>query len=69
MKKSKIDYIDEQELYICDLNSVQFKDMHQQMEHPFYCLSKRPDYQTREYNYGDKEIIIEPSKHGMPTIL
>lgn len=68
MKKSKIDYIDEQELYICDLNSVQFKDMHQQMEHPFYCLSKRPDYQTREYNYGDKEIIIEPSKHGMPTI-
>lgn len=62
------DFTDEEQLYICDLADISFKDIHQEMEHPFYALSKKPDLTVRKYNHNGNTIQIKPSLDGMPTI-
>lgn len=58
----------QQELFICDVADAVLKDIMQQMEHPFYSLSKTPVNKIREYRNGDNWIRIAPSAYGLATI-
>ena len=40
----------------------------QQLEHPFYSLSKKPVTSVREYHHGDHWLRITPSVTGLATI-
>ena len=58
------------DLWSIDPASVSLKDSQQQLEHPFFVLSTKPD--TQERHYADDQgnsITITPSGLGMPTIL
>ena len=56
------------ELFICDVADAMVKDVLQEMEHPFYSLSKSPCTSVREYRYGDHWIRITPGVRGLATI-
>ena len=56
------------ELFICDVADAVLKDIMQQMEHPFYSLSKKPVKEVREYRNGDNWLRVSPSIHGLATI-
>ncbi|MEA1053198.1 replication initiator protein A [Lamprobacter modestohalophilus] len=56
------------ELFVCDLVDVVLKDDMASMEHPFYSLSKNPDYKPRRYEHNGKWIEFRPSVKGLPTI-
>jgi len=56
------------EFFICDVADAVLKDVMQQMEHPFYSLSKTPVKTVREYSHGDHWIRVIPSVHGLATI-
>ena len=58
----------QQDLFICDVADAVLKDVMQEMEHPFYSLSKKPVTSIREYRYGDHWIKITPSVQGLATI-
>ena len=58
----------QQDLFICDVADAVLKDFMQEMEHPFYALSKKPVRNIREYRYGDCWIRITPSGQGLATI-
>ena len=58
----------QQDLFICDVADAVLKDVMQQMEHPFYSLSKKPVTTIREYRHGDHWIKITPSVQGLATI-
>lgn len=56
------------ELFICDVADAVLKDVMQQMEHPFYSLSKKPVTTVREYRNGDNWLRVTPSIQGLATI-
>ena len=58
----------EDDLFICDVADAILKDILPQLEHPFYSLSKKPDYKTRRYEHGGKWLEIRPSSKGLATI-
>lgn len=57
-----------QDLFICDVADAVIKDVMQQMEHPFYSLSKKPVTSIREYRHGEHWLRITPSVAGLATI-
>lgn len=58
----------QQDLFVCDVADAVLKDFMQEMEHPFYSLSKKPVTSIREYRNGDHWIRITPSVQGLATI-
>ena len=56
-------------LFSIDISSISLKDVQQQMEFPFFSLSKRPDLQIRQYkDRNGNSLRITPSVSGLPTI-
>lgn len=52
-----------------DISSISLKDVQQQMEFPFFSLSKRPDLEIRRYeDHNGNSLEITPSVKGLPTI-
>ena len=58
----------QQDLFICDVADAVLKDVMQEMEHPFYSLSKKPVTSIREYRQGEHWLRITPSVQGLATI-
>jgi plasmid replication initiation protein len=58
----------QQDLFVCDVADAVLKDVMQQMEHPFYSLSKKPVTTIREYRHGEHWIRVTPSVQGLATI-
>ncbi|RRH69454.1 RepB family plasmid replication initiator protein [Falsigemmobacter faecalis] len=56
------------DLFICDVSDAVLKDVMQQMEHPIYSLSKKPDTSIRRYLNGEDWIEVIPSVKGLATI-
>ena len=56
------------DLFICDVADAVLKDVMQQMEHPFYSLSKKPETAVRRYEHNGNWIEITPSVKGLATI-
>ena len=56
------------DLFICDVADAVLKDMMQQMEHPFYSLSKKLEKNVRRYEHNGNWIEITPSVKGLATI-
>lgn len=56
------------DLFICDVADAVLKDVMQQMEHPFYSLSKKPETAVRRYVHNGNWIEITPSVKGLATI-
>lgn len=57
-----------EDFFICDVADAVLKDFHQEMEHPFYSLSKNPDLTIRRYEHNGNWIKITPSVKGLATI-
>ena len=52
-----------------DISSIGIKDAYQQLEHPFFSLSKKPDVKIRSYeDRRGNTLEIMPSIRGLPTI-
>ena len=58
----------QQDLFICDVADAILKDVMQQMEHPFYSLSKRPSLDVIRYENGRNYVEVTPSVKGRVTI-
>lgn len=58
----------EKDLFICDVGDAVLKDVMQEMEHPFYSLSKKPDTSIRRYEHNGMWLEITPSVKGLATI-
>lgn len=56
------------DLFICDVADAVLKDVMQQMEHPFYSLSKKPETRIRRYEHNGNWLEITPSVKGLATI-
>ncbi len=56
------------DLFICDVADAALKDVMQQMEHPFYSLSKKPETAIRRYEHNGNWLQITPSVKGLATI-
>jgi len=56
------------DLFTCDVADAALKDVMQQMEHPFYSLSKKPETSIRKYEHNGNSIEIVPSIKGLATI-
>ena len=56
------------DLFICDVADAVLKDIMQQMEHPFYSLSKKPETAIRRYEHNGNWLEITPSVKGLATI-
>lgn len=56
------------DLFICDVADAVLKDFVQEMEHPFYSLSKKPERTVRRYEHNDVWLEITPSVKGLATI-
>ncbi len=56
------------DLFICDVANAALKDVMQQMEHPFYSLSKKPETAIRRYEHRGHWVEIKPSVKGLATI-
>lgn len=56
------------DLFICDVADAVFKDVMQQMEHPFYSLSKKPETKIRRYEHNGNWFEVTPSVKGQATI-
>ena len=56
------------DLFICDVSDAILKDILQDMEHPFYALSKKPDTTIRRYENNGNWLEITPSVKGLATI-
>ena len=56
------------DLFICDVADAILKDVTQQMEHPFYSLSKKPVTSVSRYEHGENWLEITPSVKGLATI-
>jgi plasmid replication initiation protein len=56
------------DLFICDVADAVLKDVMQQMEHPFYSLSKKPETAVRRYEHNGRWIEVTPSVKGLATI-
>ena len=58
----------QQDLFIYDVADAVLKDVMQQLEPPFYSLSKKLVTSVREYHHGDHWLRITPSVTGLATI-
>lgn len=58
----------QRELFVCDVADAAIKDIMQQMEHPFYSLSKQPDTKIRRYEHNGNWLEVTPSVKGLATI-
>lgn len=56
------------DLFICDVSDAILKDVMQQMEHPFYSLSKKPETNVRRYEHNGNYLEVTPSVKGLATI-
>ena len=56
------------DLFICDVADAVLKDIMQQMEHPFYSLSKKPETSIRRYEHNGNWLEVTPSVKGLATI-
>lgn len=56
------------DLFICDVVDAPLKDIVQQMEHPFYTLSKKPETAIRRYEHNGNVLEVIPSVKGLATI-
>jgi plasmid replication initiation protein len=56
------------DLFICDVADAVLKDVMQQLEHPFYALSKKPETSVRRYEHNGHWLQITPSVKGLATI-
>ncbi len=56
------------DLFVCDVADAILKDIHQEMEHPFYSLSKKPVKKELKYEHNGNWIRIIPSIRGLATI-
>jgi plasmid replication initiation protein len=56
------------DLFVCDVADAILKDVMQELEHPFYSLSKKPVTTILEYRHGDHWLRITPSVKGLATI-
>ena len=56
------------DVFICDVADAVLKDVMQQMEHPFYSLSKKPETAIRRYEHNGNWLEITPSVKGLATI-
>ena len=56
------------ELFLCDVSDAILKDIMQEMEHPFYSLSKKPETNIRRYEHNGVTIEVIPSVKGLATI-
>ena len=56
------------ELFVCDVADAVLKDLMQQMEHPFFSLTTKPDTTVRRYEHNGMSIEIVPSVKGLATI-
>ncbi len=56
------------ELFVCDVADSVLKDAMQQMEHPVFSLSTKPDTTIRRYEHNGNSIEIVPSVKGLATI-
>lgn len=56
------------DIFICDVADATLKDVMQQMEHPFYSLSKKPETTVRNYEHNGNTLEITPSVKGLATI-
>lgn len=56
------------DLFICDVADAVLKDFVQEMEHPFYSLSKKPETNIRRYEHNGNWLEITPSVKGLATI-
>lgn len=56
------------DLFICDVADAALKDVMQEMEHPFYSLSKKPETSVRRYEHNGHWLEITPSVKGQATI-
>lgn len=56
-------------LFSLDIASISLKDVRQQMEFPFFSLSKKPDLEPRRYeDRNGNSLEVTPSVKGLPTI-
>ena len=56
-------------LFSVDITSILLKDRRQQLDIPFFALSKKPDLEPRRYEDGHGDMLeITPSVKGLPTI-
>ena len=56
------------DLFVCDVADAIIKDIMQEMEHPFYSLSKKPETNIRRYEHNEITIEVTPSVKGLATI-
>ena len=56
------------DLFICDVADAVLKDIMQDMEHPFYSLSKKPETNIRRYEHKGHWLEVIPSVRGLATI-
>ena len=56
------------DLFICDVADAVLKDIMQEMEHPFYALSKKPETAVRRYEHNGQWLEVVPSVKGLATI-
>src|SRR3954454_18976871 len=56
------------DLFICDVADAALKDVMQQMEHPFYSLSKKPETAIRRYEHNGNWLEVTPSVKGLATV-
>ena len=56
------------DLFICDVGDAVLKDVMQQMEHPFFALSTKPETSVRRYENGEHWLEVTPSVKGLATI-
>jgi plasmid replication initiation protein len=56
------------DLFICDVADAVLKDIIDQLEHPFYSLSKKPETTVRRYEHNGNWVEVVPSVKGMATI-
>jgi len=56
------------DLFICDVADAVLKDILQEMEHPFYSLSKKPETTIRRYEHKGHWLEVTPSVKGLATI-
>jgi plasmid replication initiation protein len=57
------------DFFIADVfGSLPIKDDMASMEYPIFSLATKPDVRDIHYQFGDSNIYIRPSSHGLPTI-
>ena len=58
-----------QDLFICDVFDAMPKDLRQELEHPMFTLSKKPDMRPRRYESPNGDYIeFQPSGAGLANI-